>query len=46
MPPPRSQKETEQEAHLQEGWSQLAHEKQNGLKINIKTKASELNVPY
>jgi hypothetical protein len=46
MPPPRSQKETEQEARLQEGCHQLAREKRNGLKINIKTKASELNVPY
>jgi hypothetical protein len=46
MPPPRSQKETEQEAclQLQEGCRQLAHEKENGLKINIKRKASELNV--
>jgi hypothetical protein len=46
MPPRRSQNEAEQGARLQEAC--LAREKQNGLKINIKAKASvsEFKVPY
>ena len=46
MLPPQSQNEVEQEAHLQEGCRQLARKKSNGLRINIKAKAVELNVPY
>jgi len=46
MLPPRSQNEVGQEARLQEGCWQLAREKNNGLRINIKAKAVELKVPY
>ena len=46
MTPPRSRNEAQQEAHLQAACHELAREKQNGLKINIKAKASEYKVPY
>ena len=44
--PPTRKKDAEQEEQLQEGCHQLAHEKRNGLRINIKAKAFELKVPY
>jgi Tc5 transposase DNA-binding domain len=49
MAPPgtdRSRNEAEKEARLQAACYELAREKQNGLKINIKAKASEFKVSY
>ena len=42
---PGNQNDAEQE-RLQEGCHQLAREKSNGLRFNIKAKAFELKIPY